>query len=206
MFFVLFCLIMSDGFLFSNSCFENIAPQMMSMLGNSYPTSGGTLSQSQVQGGNNPLSSMGMLNDVNQSEISPFDINDFPQLTGRPSSAGGSQGQSGSLLQQPWVFYGLLDASWCHCTVPDFLIRWFIVSLRKQGLGVNSIVQPNQEFSIHNEDFPALPGFKGTFIYDFSFAVDGLLSELPIFCQDSCSQILLPGELSIWFHSLTGYC
>ncbi|CAA6670395.1 unnamed protein product [Spirodela intermedia] len=105
------------------------APQMMSMLGNSYPTSGGTLSQSQVQAGNNPLSSMAMLNDVNQSDISPFDINDFPQLTGRPSSAGGSQGQS--------------------------------VSLRKQGLGVNSIVQPNQEFSIHNEDFPALPGFKG---------------------------------------------
>eukprot|EP00249_Psilotum_nudum_P017389 c26297_g1_i1 orf=870-2744(-) len=32
-------------------------------------------------------------------------------------------------------------------------------SLRKQG--VNSIVQQSQEFSIQNEDFPALPGFKG---------------------------------------------
>ncbi|XP_078443381.1 putative NOT transcription complex subunit VIP2 isoform X2 [Wolffia australiana] len=105
------------------------APQMMGMLGNSYPSSAGTLSQNQMQAGTNPLSSMGMLNDVNPSEMSPFDINDFPQLSGRPSSAGGSQGQS--------------------------------VSLRKQGLGVNSIVQPNQEFSIHNEDFPALPGFKG---------------------------------------------
>ncbi|XP_039791637.1 probable NOT transcription complex subunit VIP2 isoform X5 [Panicum virgatum] len=33
-------------------------------------------------------------------------------------------------------------------------------SLRKQGVGVNTIVQQNQEFSIQNEDFPALPGFK----------------------------------------------
>ncbi|XP_047943540.1 probable NOT transcription complex subunit VIP2 isoform X1 [Salvia hispanica] len=34
-----------------------------------------------------------------------------------------------------------------------------IGSLRKQGL--SPIVQQNQEFSIQNEDFPALPGFKG---------------------------------------------
>ncbi|XP_073008996.1 probable NOT transcription complex subunit VIP2 isoform X5 [Typha latifolia] len=33
-------------------------------------------------------------------------------------------------------------------------------SLRKQG--VNTIVQQNQEFSIQNEDFPALPGYKGS--------------------------------------------
>lgn len=33
--------------------------------------------------------------------------------------------------------------------------------MRKQGVGVNSIVQQTQEFSIQNEDFPALPGFKG---------------------------------------------
>lgn len=32
-------------------------------------------------------------------------------------------------------------------------------SLRKQNL--SPIVQQNQEFSIQNEDFPALPGFKG---------------------------------------------
>ncbi|KAJ6817325.1 putative NOT transcription complex subunit VIP2 isoform X2 [Iris pallida] len=102
------------------------APQMLGMLGSSYPTSGGPLSQSQVQGGNNSLSSMGMLNDVN-NDNSPFNLNDFPQLTGRPSSAGGPQGQLGSL--------------------------------RKQG--VSSIVQQSQEFSIQNEDFPALPGFKG---------------------------------------------
>lgn len=36
----------------------------------------------------------------------------------------------------------------------------FLGSLRKQGLGV-PIVQQNQEFSIQNEDFPALPGYKG---------------------------------------------
>ncbi|XWS74195.1 hypothetical protein CRYUN_Cryun02cG0195300 [Craigia yunnanensis] len=103
------------------------SPQVISMLGNSYPSAGGPLSQSHVQTINN-LSSMGMLNDVNSNDNSPFDINnDFPQLTSRPSSAGGPQGQLGSL--------------------------------RKQGLG--PIVQQNQEFSIQNEDFPALPGFKG---------------------------------------------
>ncbi|XP_010921271.1 probable NOT transcription complex subunit VIP2 isoform X3 [Elaeis guineensis] len=108
---------------------QQAAPQMLGMLGNSYPTSGGPLLQSQIQGGNNALSSMGMLNDVNSNDSSPFDMNDFPQLTGRPSSAGGPQGQLGSM--------------------------------RKQGVGVNSIVQQTQEFSIQNEDFPALPGFKG---------------------------------------------
>ncbi|KAF0914314.1 hypothetical protein E2562_028200 [Oryza meyeriana var. granulata] len=105
------------------------SPQMMNMMGNSYPTSGGSLSQNQIQGGNNSLGSMGMLHDA--SDGAPFDINDFPQLTGRPSSAGGPQGQ-------------------------------YAGSLRKQGVGVNTIVQQNQEFSIQNEDFPALPGYKGT--------------------------------------------
>ncbi|KAG5115509.1 hypothetical protein JHK84_041622 [Glycine max] len=96
------------------------SPQVISMLGNSYPSAGGPLSQSHVQTVNN-LNSMGMLNDVNSGDSTPFDINDFPQLTSRPSSAGGPQGQLGGL----------------------------------------PIVQQNQEFSIQNEDFPALPGFKG---------------------------------------------
>ncbi|KAG4979819.1 hypothetical protein JHK85_033777 [Glycine max] len=69
------------------------SPQVISMLGNSYP-SGGPLSQSHVQAVSN-LNSMGMLNDVNTNDSSPFDINDFPQLTSRPSSAGGPQGQLG---------------------------------------------------------------------------------------------------------------
>lgn len=103
------------------------SPQLISMLGSSYSTSGGSLSQNQIQAGNNSLNSMGMLHDA--SDTAPFDINDFPQLTGRPSSAGGPQGQYGSL--------------------------------RKQGVSVNTIVQQNQEFSIQNEDFPALPGYKG---------------------------------------------
>ncbi|XP_054811770.1 probable NOT transcription complex subunit VIP2 isoform X2 [Prosopis cineraria] len=104
------------------------SPQVISVLGNSYPSAGGPLTQSHVQAVNN-LNSMGMLNDMNSNDSSPFDINDFPQLTSRPNSAGGPQGQLGSL--------------------------------RKQGLGVSPIVQQNQEFSIQNEDFPALPGFKG---------------------------------------------
>ncbi|XP_073317386.1 probable NOT transcription complex subunit VIP2 [Primulina huaijiensis] len=103
------------------------SPQVLSsMLGNSYPGAGGPLSQNLVQAVNN-LNSMGILNDVNTHDGASFDINDFPQLTSRPSSSGGPQGQLGSL--------------------------------RKQGLG--PIVQQNQEFSIQNEDFPALPGFKG---------------------------------------------
>ncbi|XP_020113985.1 probable NOT transcription complex subunit VIP2 isoform X2 [Ananas comosus] len=106
------------------------APQMVGMLGNSYPTSGGSLSQNQVQGGNSSLGSIGMLHDANFNDNSPFDLNDFPQLSGRPSSAGGPQGQLGAI--------------------------------RKQGVGVSSIVQQNQEFSIQNEDFPALPGYKGS--------------------------------------------
>ncbi|XP_047047804.1 probable NOT transcription complex subunit VIP2 isoform X2 [Lolium rigidum] len=116
----------------SNRMMNGILPQgssqLISMIGSSYPSSGGSLSQNQMQGGNNSLGSMGMLHD--HGDNAPFDINDFPQLTGRPSSAGGPQGQYGSL--------------------------------RKQGVGVNTIVQQNQEFSIQNEDFPALPGFKGS--------------------------------------------
>ncbi|KAI3450471.1 hypothetical protein Pfo_007136 [Paulownia fortunei] len=108
------------------SMLQQASPQVLSMLGNSYPTAGGPLSQNHVQPMNN-LTSIGMLNDVNSNDGAPFDINDFPQLTSRPSSSGGPQGQLGSL--------------------------------RKQGL--SPIVQQNQEFSIQNEDFPALPGFKG---------------------------------------------
>ncbi|KAJ0575441.1 putative CCR4-NOT complex subunit/5 domain superfamily protein [Helianthus annuus] len=103
---------------------QQASPHVMSMFGNSYH-SGGPLSQNHVQ------NSMGMLNDLNNNDGSPFDINDFPQLSSRPSSSGGAQGQFGSL--------------------------------RKQGLTVSPIVQQNQEFSIQNEDFPALPGFKVVF-------------------------------------------
>ncbi|XP_051113228.1 probable NOT transcription complex subunit VIP2 isoform X2 [Andrographis paniculata] len=105
---------------------QQASPQVLSMLGANYPSAGGPFSQSHVQPMNN-LTSMSMLNDGNPNDGTPFDINDFPQLTSRPSSSGGPQGQLGSL--------------------------------RKQGL--SPIVQQNQEFSIQNEDFPALPGFKG---------------------------------------------
>ncbi|KAL6610401.1 hypothetical protein ACP70R_040370 [Stipagrostis hirtigluma subsp. patula] len=110
-----------------NSMLQQASPQFMNMLGSSYP--GGSVSQNQVQG-NNSLGSSGILHDGSSGDNSPFDINDFPQLTGRPNSAGGGQGQYGSL--------------------------------RKHGVSVNAIVQQNQEFSIQNEDFPALPGFKGS--------------------------------------------
>ncbi|KAL9679354.1 hypothetical protein QQ045_017212 [Rhodiola kirilowii] len=98
---------------------QQASPQGISMLGNSY------LPQNNFQNMNS-LNSMGMLGDMNHNESSPFDMNDFPQLTSRPSSAGGHQQHLGSM--------------------------------RKQGIGVG---QQHQEFSIQNEDFPALPGFKG---------------------------------------------
>jgi CCR4-NOT transcription complex subunit 2 len=113
-----------------SSMLQQASPQFMNLLGSSYPTPGGSLSQNQVQAGNSSLGSSGMLHDGGSGDNAPFDINDFPQLTGRPNSAGGGQGQYGSL--------------------------------RKHGVSVNAIVQQNQEFSIQNEDFPALPGYKGS--------------------------------------------
>ncbi|XP_051137447.1 probable NOT transcription complex subunit VIP2 isoform X2 [Andrographis paniculata] len=100
------------------------APQVASVLGNSYSGSGLPLSQNQFQSGNNNFSFMALLND--SLDNTSFDVNEFPQLSGRPPSAGGSHGQLG-LLQ-------------------------------KHNLG---FAQQNQEFSIQNEDFPALPGYKG---------------------------------------------
>ncbi|KAG8374864.1 hypothetical protein BUALT_Bualt10G0039900 [Buddleja alternifolia] len=67
------------------------APQVVSMLGNSYSGAGVPLSQNQFQG-NNHFSFMALLNDSNAHDNATFDVNDFPQLSGRPSS-GGSQGQ-----------------------------------------------------------------------------------------------------------------
>lgn len=110
-------LVVPSIYLIHNEIFIGFAaPQVISMLGNSYSTSGGPLSQSQIQAGNNQLSSMGMLNDVNSNDNSPFDMNDFPQLTGRPSSAGGPQGQLGSRLT--------------FCIIHAFPQRWFSCRLQ----------------------------------------------------------------------------
>ncbi|XP_011081024.1 probable NOT transcription complex subunit VIP2 isoform X2 [Sesamum indicum] len=102
------------------------APQVVSILGNSYSGAGVPLSQNQFQAGNNNFSFMALLNDSNAHDNATFDVNDFPQLSGRPPSAGGSHGQIG-LMQKHNIGFG----------------------------------QQNQEFSIQNEDFPALPGYKG---------------------------------------------
>ncbi|CAA0835112.1 NOT2 / NOT3 / NOT5 family [Striga hermonthica] len=135
---------------------QQASPQVLSMLGNSYPTAGSHLSQSHVQPVNN-LTSMGIMNDLNSNDGASFDINDFPQLTSRPSSSGGPQGQYGSL--------------------------------RKQGLP--PIVQQNQEFSIQNEDFPALPGFKGG---NVDFSMDLHQKEQP---HDSSVSMMRPQNFSM---------
>lgn len=75
--------------------FCSASPQVLSMLGNSYPSGGGPLSQNHVQSMNN-FSSMGMFNEMNSNDGAPFDINDFPQLNSRPNSSGGPQGQIGN--------------------------------------------------------------------------------------------------------------
>lgn len=54
-------------------------------------------------------------------------------------------------------------------------------SLRKQGLGVSPIVQQNQEFSIQNEDFPALPGFKGLMLFSFHRLIFTILMYCGLF-------------------------
>ncbi|KAL3499399.1 hypothetical protein ACH5RR_038492 [Cinchona calisaya] len=74
-------------------------PQVVSMLGSSYSAAGVPFSRNQFQAGNGPFTSL-LLNDLNAHEDPTFDINDFPQLAGRPSSAGGSQGQIGFLRKQ----------------------------------------------------------------------------------------------------------
>lgn len=111
---------------------QHASPQMISLLGNTFSSSGGTMVPGQAQMVNGQLS-----NDGSSNDTAPFDMNDFPQLSARQNSSGGPQGQ--------------------------------LASLRKQGVGVNSVVQQSQEFSIQNEDFPALPGFKGG---NVDFAMD----------------------------------
>ncbi|TYH70267.1 hypothetical protein ES332_D05G107300v1 [Gossypium tomentosum] len=116
----------------------NAGPRITSSMGNM--VGGGNIGRSMSSGGG--LSVPGLASRLNLSAnsgsgslslqgqnrlMSSMLPQGSPQLTSRPNSSGGPQGQLGSL--------------------------------RKQGL--TPIVQQNQEFSIQNEDFPALPGFKG---------------------------------------------
>ncbi|XP_057817838.1 probable NOT transcription complex subunit VIP2 isoform X2 [Cryptomeria japonica] len=110
--------------------------QMVSLLGNTFSSSVGAANSGQPMMGNGHQNPMGLTNDLNSNDTSPYDISEFPQLTSRPNSSGGPQGQ--------------------------------LASIRKQGLGVNSLASQNQEFSIQNEDFPALQSSKG----NVDFAVD----------------------------------
>lgn len=119
-----------------NSVPQQASTQVVSLLGGTFSSSLGAANTGQTIMGNGHQVSMGLANDLNSNDSAPFDINDFPQLTSRPNSSGGAQGQ--------------------------------LASIRKQGLSVNSLSQQNQEFSIQNEDFPALPGFKG----NADFAID----------------------------------
>ena len=67
------------------------------MFGNSYPSSGVLLSPNHAHTMNN-LSSLGLLSDENSNNISPFTLNDFPQLGSLPISAGELLGQSSKHL------------------------------------------------------------------------------------------------------------
>jgi CCR4-NOT transcription complex subunit 2 len=72
----------------------------MNMLGSSSSAPGGTLSKNQLQAGSSSSGSPGMRHDGNFGENSLFDINDFPQLVGRPNSAGNIQGLYGNADMQ----------------------------------------------------------------------------------------------------------
>lgn len=138
-----------------------LAPQMVSLLGNSYSGGGGPLSQNQFQGGNSHLSSMALLSELNRDHS--FDMNDFPQLSGHLSSAGGSQRQLGiiatKLIRYLIIFMFNLFIIFKQGNV--FAYYYAGGMARRQNVG---FMQQNQEFSIQNEDFPALPGYKGALI------------------------------------------
>jgi CCR4-NOT transcription complex subunit 2 len=70
---------------------------MVSLLGNNYSNSLGNVSQVPSVSGNGQLTSMGLVNDGTSNDGAPFDLNDFPQLSTRPSSAG-SQGSLGECV------------------------------------------------------------------------------------------------------------
>ena len=78
----------------SEACFLPASPQMVALLGSSFSNSLTNGAQTQPAIGNGQLSSMGIMNDSASSDGAPFDLNDFPQLSTRPSS-GGSQGGLG---------------------------------------------------------------------------------------------------------------
>ncbi|KAL3818103.1 hypothetical protein ACJIZ3_004008 [Penstemon smallii] len=112
-------------------------PQMVNMLGNSYSGGGVPLNQNQYQPGNNNnnFSFMALLNEANAIDDSSFDLSEFPQLSGgHPHSHSHSHSHSAGGSQ------GQLGL------------------MQNHNIGFN---QQNQEFSIQNEDFPALPGYKG---------------------------------------------
>lgn len=65
---------------------------MVSLLGSSFANSLSNGAQTQPAIGNGQLSSMGTVNDSVSGDGAPFDLNDFPQLSTRPSSAGSQAG------------------------------------------------------------------------------------------------------------------
>ena len=147
----------------NRTCLLPASPQMVSLLGSNFSNSLGNGAQTQPAIGNGQLSSMGMVNDGASSDGAAFDINDFPQLSTRPSSAGSQGGLGACLFLSPKYMLAL--------RICNHWRNWFTASIRKQ-VGVNPIVQQSQEFSIQNEDFPALPGFKG-----MSKNIDGCISK-----------------------------
>jgi len=68
---------------------------VVSLIGNTFSSSLGAANTGQTIMGNGHQVSMGLANDLNSNDSAPFDINDFPQLTSRPNSSGGAQGQLG---------------------------------------------------------------------------------------------------------------
>lgn len=91
--------------------------QMVSLLGNTFSSSVGVGNSGQPLMGNGHQNSMGLANDLNSNDTSPYDINEFPQLTSRPNSSGGPQGQLGRF--------------WCLCTYLIFALLLVLTIILK---------------------------------------------------------------------------
>jgi hypothetical protein len=70
------------------------SPQGVSLLGSNFSTSPGSGIQGQGALSNGQLGGHGLSND--NSDGVAFDINDFPQLSGRQAGSGGLQGSAGA--------------------------------------------------------------------------------------------------------------
>ncbi|KAL2906888.1 putative NOT transcription complex subunit VIP2 [Bienertia sinuspersici] len=136
---------------------QQASQHVISMLGNSYASGGGSLSQSHAQSLNN-LNSMAMLNDVNSNDKSPFGVDDFPLLSSRPNSAGGAHGQIGGNSDYSMDFFQkdqLRDSNVSMMQTQHFSMG--------RSAGITGGVYPSSR-SQHQQNMPSISGGSDSFV------------------------------------------